>query len=124
MVSSRIPSYKMAISLHRSFKSSPLGASSNWSLISRDVASERPKESVPNFEKNVQHKKPSPFFNFFCEIILVDEENLQSVAILHQGAIGTNLIDFYGNTSNAFVVQKEKSLKKLFNELIVIGARF
>ena len=65
-----------------------------------------------------------PFFNFFCEIILVDEENLQSVAILHRGAIGTNPIDFYGNTSSAFVVQKEKSLKKLFNELIVIGARF
>ena len=36
--------------------------------------------------------------------------------------MGTNTIDFYGNNS-AFVVQKKKSLKKLFNELIfVIGA--
>ena len=76
------------------------------------------------WKKTVVYKTPSPFFNFFCEIILVDEENLQSVAILHRGAIGTNPIDFYGNTSSAFVVQKEKSLKKLFNELIVIGARF
>ena len=65
MVSSRIPSYKMAISLHRSFKSRPFGASSNCSLISRDVASERPKESVPNFEKK-KKKKCRKFRIFYC----------------------------------------------------------
>ena len=44
-----------------------------------------------------------PFFNF-----IFYEENLQSIAILHREAIGTNPIDFYGNNSRPFVVQKEK----------------